>query len=77
MLKSTLIAKCLLQCRMIPNLGTGENAVESIFREYFPHHSFSKWNTHLPDNVVNFYLKASNGSNTIRVDSFIKELWDL
>ncbi|WP_047964143.1 hypothetical protein [Xenorhabdus khoisanae] len=77
MLKSTLIAKCLLQCRMIPDLNTGENAVVSIFKEYFPQHSFNKWNTHLPDNVIHFYLKASKGSATIRVDSFIKDLWDL
>ncbi|MBD2786310.1 hypothetical protein ID858_15145 [Xenorhabdus sp. DI] len=77
MLKSTLIAKCLLQCYLIQDLATGEGAVESIFEEYFPRHSFSKWNTHLPDNVVSFYLRVSEGSDTIRVDSFIEDLWDL
>nr|WP_099123245.1 hypothetical protein [Xenorhabdus sp. KK7.4] len=77
MLKSTLIAKCLLQCRMIPDLGSGEDAVSSIFKEYFPQHSFSKWNTHLSSDIVNHFLQVSKGSSTIRVDSFIKDLWDL
>ncbi|CDG93278.1 hypothetical protein [Xenorhabdus bovienii] len=77
MLKSKLIAKCLLQCHLIQDQVAGERAVESIFEEYFPRHSFNIWNTHLPDNVVDFYLETSKGSDTIRVDSFIKELWDL
>lgn len=77
MLKSTLIAKCLYQCNMIADINGGEHAVQSIFVEYFPKHSFDKWNTRLPDNVVNRFLEASKGSTTIHVDSFIKDLWDL
>lgn len=77
MLKSTLIAKCLLQCRMIRDVPTGEAAVQSIFEEYFPGHNFKKWNTLLPEHVSSHYLKASEGSGTIHVDSFIKDLWNL
>ncbi len=77
MLKSTLIAKCLYQCNMISDIKGGEYSVQSIFNEYFPKYSYDKWNTNLPDNVVEYFLKASKGSTTIRVDSFIKDLWDL
>ena len=77
MLKSTLIAKCLYQCRMVPNVEAGENAVQSIFAEYFPSYSYKNWNTSVPDNVVSHYLRISKGSSQTRVDSFIKDLWDL
>ncbi|EGT3611551.1 hypothetical protein FAP59_18375 [Morganella morganii] len=77
MLKSTLIAKCLYQCNMISDISTGELAVADIFAEYFPGHSYEKWNTRLNDNVVNHFLSASKGSTTIHVDSFIKDLWEL
>ncbi|BDO50305.1 hypothetical protein TUM1881_28790 [Escherichia coli] len=36
MLKSTLIAKCLYQNRMVSSISIGESAVKSIFEEYFP-----------------------------------------
>ncbi|HAV2256359.1 TPA: hypothetical protein MC467_004964 [Klebsiella pneumoniae] len=77
MLKSTLIAKCLHQNNMISDVPTGESAVESIFGEYFPGHSYKKWNTHVPDETVNHLLSAARGAGTIRVDSFIKDLWPL
>lgn len=77
MLKSTLIAKCLHQCRLISDVPTGEAAVKSIFEEYFPGYSFTKWNTKLPEHTSDHFLKISAGAGTIRVDSFIKDLWDL
>ncbi|EDQ6994609.1 hypothetical protein J3188_003042 [Salmonella enterica] len=77
MLKSTLIAKCLHQNNMIPDVKTGEAAVESIFSEYFPGHSYKKWNTLISDEVFNHFLREARGAGTIRVDSFIKDLWSL
>lgn len=77
MLKSTLIAQCLHQCGMISDVPTGEAAVESIFGEYFPGHGYKKWNTQLTDEAANHFLNISRGSSTIRVDSFIKDLWEL
>ncbi|WP_419879978.1 hypothetical protein [Klebsiella pneumoniae] len=77
MLKSTLIAKCLHKNNMISDVPTGEAAVESIFGEYFPGHSYKKWNTQISDEVVNHFLNAARGAGTIRVDSFIKDLWSL
>ncbi|UWS30800.1 hypothetical protein [Erwinia pyrifoliae] len=77
MLKSTLIAQCLYQCKLISNIKHGEFRVEEIFTEYFPGYRFEKWNTHIPENVITYYLKESKAADTIRVDSFIKELWDL
>lgn len=76
MLKSTLIAKCLYQNSLISNVETGESAVQSIFEEYFPGHNFSKWNTDLHKEISNHFLKISKGAGTIRVDSFIKDLWN-
>ncbi|SUP77348.1 Uncharacterised protein [Yersinia frederiksenii] len=77
MLKSTLIAKCLHQCSMISDIPTGEAAVESIFGEYFPGYSYKKWNTQISEDTVNHFLKASRNSDQIRVNLFIKDLWDL
>lgn len=77
MLKSTLIAKCLHQCSMISDIPTGEAAVESIFSEYFPEHSYKKWNIQISEETVNHFLKASRNSDQIRVNLFIKDLWDL
>lgn len=62
---------------MISDVQSGEYAVKNIFIEYFPEHSFDKWNSNIPSNVVEHFLKVSKGSSTIRVDSFIKDLWDL
>lgn len=76
MLKSTLIAKCLTRCGMLPDIATGEAAVRDIFEEYFPRHSFEKWNTHLDDDVIQHYLEASRGAGTIKVNFFIEDLWD-
>ncbi|WP_150143413.1 hypothetical protein [Enterobacter bugandensis] len=77
MLKATLIAKCLYQNSMISDISTGETAVESIFTEYFPGHNFKKWNTTIPNEAASHFLRASMGAGTIRVDSFIKDLWHL
>ncbi|HDC4427979.1 TPA: hypothetical protein O8L76_002093 [Enterobacter asburiae] len=77
MLKATLIAKCLYQNSMISDIPAGEAAVETIFTEYFPGHSFKKWNTEISDEAVSHFLRASMGVGTIRVDSFIKDLWHL
>ena len=77
MLKSTLIAKCLYQCSMIPDISTGEAAVESIFSEYFPKHNYKIWNTNISDETVKFFLKASSNSSQIRVNLFIEDLWNL
>ncbi|EPL7197433.1 hypothetical protein QCW82_003815 [Klebsiella michiganensis] len=77
MLKSTLIAKCLHQNNMISDVQAGEAAVESIFGEYFPGHSYKKWNTPISNEVVNHFLKTARGAGTIHVDSFIKDLWTL
>jgi hypothetical protein len=38
---------------MIPDVKTGEAAVESIFGEYC--HSYKKWNTLISDEVVNHF----------------------
>lgn len=76
MLKSTLIAKCLHQNSLISDMQTGEAAVQRIFIEYFHGHSFDKWNTQLPEAVIQHFLKASLNADTIRVDSFIKDLWN-
>lgn len=77
MLKSTLIAKCLYQCRMIPDIPTGEAAVESIFSEYFPEHRYKNWNTQISEETANYFLELSSNSGQIRVNLFIKDLWDL
>lgn len=77
MLKATLIAKCLYQNSMISDIPAGEAAVETIFTEYFPGHSFKKWKTAISDEAVSHFLRASMGAGTIRVDSFIKDLWHL
>lgn len=76
MLKSTLIAKCLTRCGMLPDIAAGETAVRDIFEEYFPRHSFEKWNTHLDDDVIQHYLEASREAGTIKVNFFIEDLWD-
>ncbi|EJH6507146.1 hypothetical protein NFY79_005369, partial [Escherichia coli] len=52
-------------------------AVKSIFEEYFPGHDFNKWNTKLPPAVSTRILKATERASTIRVNYFIKDLWDL
>lgn len=75
MLKSTLIAKCLHQTSLISDVKTGEAAVQSIFDEYFPGHSYATWNTQLSESIVQHFLQVSHDADTIRVDSFIKDLW--
>jgi len=77
MLKSTLIAQCLFQCKLVTDIKHAEFKIEEIFSEYFPDDRFEKWNTELPENVIAHYLKESKGAHIIRVDSFIEELWDL
>ncbi|MDT8661037.1 hypothetical protein [Escherichia coli] len=77
MLKSTLIAKCLYQNRMVSGISIGESAVKSIFEEHFTGHDFNKWNTKLPPAVSTRILKATERASTIRVNYFIKDLWDL
>ncbi len=57
MLKSTLIATCLHQNSLIPDVPTGEAAVKRIFTEYYPGRDFKKWNTHLPAHIVERFYK--------------------
>ena len=76
MLKSTLIATCLHQNSLIPDVPTGEAAVKRIFTDHYPGRDFKQWNTHLPDHIVERFLQASRNASTIRVDSFIRDLWN-
>lgn len=75
--KQELIARCLVEAKMIDDISTAKNTVESIFAEYYPSYSFREWNTDLYDEAINYYIKMSRTASSIRVDSFIRDLWDL
>lgn len=51
MKKSTVIATCLLNTRMITQLADAEAAVERVFGDEFPDEDFAHWNQQVSSQV--------------------------
>ena len=49
MLKSTVIATCLLNSKMAGSTDHGERLVRGVFVEEFPNVNFDQWNSHVND----------------------------
>jgi hypothetical protein len=49
MRKSSIFAKCLVNCGMIKSLEEAEHAVRRIFEEEFPQQKFAQWNVIVQD----------------------------
>ena len=75
MRKARIIATCLLNSNMVPNLGEAERAVRNIFTAHHPNSRYSDWNTELEDNIAFDIVRTVGQASPINVATFIEQLW--
>lgn len=75
MRKARIIATCLLNANMVPNLGEAERAVRNIFAANYPRSRYSDWNTELDDNIAFDIVRTVGQASPINVARFIEQLW--
>lgn len=73
--KSTVIATCLVNSRMISGLDDAENAVRQVFLTEFPEADFLEWNRDMNDRDAKHIISAVGRASTINVRKFIEDLW--
>ena len=75
MRRSTVIANCLVNSRMVRRLDEAELSVRQVFDEEFPDKDFHQWNLHLDDATAANIIKAVGKASRINVKKFIEDLW--
>ena len=75
MCKSALIATCLTNSAMVPDVNAGEAAVRQMFEENFPFEQFESWNSLVIGSVATAIINGVGRASRIRVDLFIADLW--
>ena len=76
MRKSTLIATCLSNSAMAPDVNAGEAAVRQMFEENFPGERFESWNSLVTGCVATAIIDGVGRAAQIRVDLFVADLWN-
>ena len=76
MRKSALIATCLTQSAMVPDVNAGEAAVRQVFEENFSCERFESWNCLVIGSVATAIINGVGRAARISVDLFIADLWD-
>ena len=77
MKRSTILATCLVNSKMITPLPAAEARVRQVFADCFPEQVFSYWNREVNEQVAQNIISNVGVSSTIHVDRFILErLWD-
>ena len=75
MLKSTVIAHCLVNLRSGIDLEQGEQIVLQTFLDSYPKDDFWKWNAELSDEHAEHVIGAVGNASWIKVDLMIRDLW--
>ena len=74
MRKADVIAKCLVQSTLAPDLKAGREIVRGVFDASFSDKSFSKWNSVVEENVARDIIRSVGKDKTISVQKFIADL---
>jgi hypothetical protein len=75
MRKSTTIAQCLVNSKMIWSLEEAETAVKVIYIEEFPSRDFNDWNRDINEDVAANIIRTVGQASRINVKKFIEDLW--
>jgi hypothetical protein len=76
MRRSTIIATCLVNSKMIRRLEDAEAAVAAHFRDFFPGCAFVAWNSEVDNRVAEQIIRNVGRASQINVVKFIKDLGD-
>jgi hypothetical protein len=74
MQKSTIVATCLVNSKMIDKVENAEIAVQNIFQEEFPKSNFREWNIDINDQAARNIINSVGGASRINVRNFIEDL---
>lgn len=74
MRKSTVIAICLVNSKMISSLAQAESAVRKVFEDEFVVRDFSEWNVDMSDQVGQSIIQSVGRASRINVRRFIIDL---
>lgn len=77
MKRSTIIATCLLNSRMVNRLEDGEQAVRNVFQDEFPSDNFHDWNRDVEQSTADHAINTVGRASRINVAKFIDHLRDM
>ncbi len=75
MLKSTVIAHCLVNLRSGIDLEHGERIVHQTFLDSYPEDDFWTWNMEVSNEFADHVIKTVGNPSWLRVDLMIRDLW--
>lgn len=75
MLKSTVIAQCLVNSRMITRMEDAEARVRGVFEDEFPEADYADWNRDINDKTAQHIIQSVGRASMINVKKFIEDLW--
>lgn len=74
MQRSTIIATCLFNSRMVSGVEDGEQIVRNVFADEFPTELFQDWNRDVDQSVADRIINTVGRASQINVASFIDDL---
>ena len=73
MTRSDVILRCLLNS----GCSLTEEDIKVVFAEAYPREKYSKWDMEINDETGKQIIKTVGRASQIRVDLFIRDLWDI
>ncbi len=72
--KITVIATCLVNSNMIPDIQDAKAAVRMVFDSEFPDADFDDWNADIPESTADNIIRDVGWASRINVAKFISDL---
>ena len=76
MLKSAVIATCLLNSKMFTDLAAAQHCVRALFKNCFPTENFHEWDSVMSGGAARNVIAAVGGASRINIEFFIWDLWE-
>lgn len=74
MTKSELIARCLMQARIVKNVRGGQNIVYQVLRRDYPQIIPQQWDREVPEWIEKRVLERYEGAGRVPVGWLIEQL---
>ena len=77
MTRSVVILRCLLNSGCSLTEEDIKERIKLVFAEAYPREKYSKWDMEINDETGKQIIKTVGRASQIRVDLFIRDLWDI
>lgn len=74
MKRSTVIATCLVNARIVADLASAERTVEHCFRETFPGFDYKAWNRDMDFRIAREFIRNARDAGRINIARFMSDI---